>query len=418
MNYKTNNIHTVMGTLIPLATIIALVFVVYFGTATRWTFHPPWTIDYVNPMASALVQGRLDIPDPAMTYDLAHYNGKWYMTWGILASLVHIPFQLMAGGRFVPALYTSLLFGSLTVAVFWLILERIRKDWFPPTPLWQPVVYTFLYAFGTMQYYLSTVGSIWQVNQVVSSFFGVLGTAMIVKKNRSAWDYMMSSAWYGVALLGRPTVGLLIGIPISLFIQEIWKNKRGFTGWQKGIAILVPMLAAVLIVLGFNAARFGSPLETGHRFLTEAPDLAAKRERFGMLSFSYLPTNTWHMIVSPPRLRWENGIIMNIDLMGNSIFILSPMLLLALGTVFWIQSRRPYLSILVALWMGLIATAVPSLLYYNTGWVQFGYRYALDFSFLLVMLVYFWMSGKTRWWMAPLIIYTLWINYTGIQLLQ
>lgn len=418
MNSKRINLHAVASRLILMIAITGITFIVYFGTATRWTFHPPWTIDYVNPMASALMRGILDIPDPAMTYDLAHFNGRWYMTWGVLAAAVHIPMQLLAGGRYVPALYTCLLFGSITVVTFWWMLERVHKDWFPKAPGWPSIVYALFYAFGTMQYYLTTVGSIWQVNQVVSTFFGVLGTAIILKKNRSVGDYMMSSVWYGVALLGRPTVGLLISIPVCLVMYELWQKKSSDIIWKKGIAIFVPILVAVLIVFGYNAARFGDPLETGHQYLAEAPDLADKRERFGMLSFSYIPTNVWHMIILPPRWSWVHGPTMNIDLMGNSIFFLSPVLLFALGTWFWMRSRRPYLPIIVALWSGIFATAASSLLYYNTGWVQFGYRYALDFSFLLVVLVYFWMSGKLRSWMAPLVIYTLWVNYTGIRLLQ
>ncbi len=397
---------------------MVIVFVVYFGTATKWTFHPPWTIDYINPMANALLRGRLDIPDPAMTYDLARYNGRWYMTWGVLAAFVHIPLQMFVGGRYVPALYTSLLFGSFSVVALWWTLERVRKDWFPGTQVWQPVAYAFLYAFGSMQYYLSTVGSIWQVNQVVSTFFGVLGTAMILKKKRSIGDYWISSVWYGVASLGRPTVGLLIIIPLCLFIHELWEKKSGIIVWKKGLAIFVPILASVLIVFGYNAIRFGNPLETGHRYLAEAPDLAAKRERFGMLSFSYFPANAWHMIIAPPKFSWDGRVKMDIDLMGNSIFFLSPILLFALGTLFWIRSGCSYLPIVVALWTGIVVTAALSLLYYNTGWVQFGYRYALDFSFLLVILVYFWLGGRIRWWMVPLSAYTLWVNYTGIRLLQ
>ena len=399
MNFKGINKFAAASKLIPMVVIVAAVFVVYFGTATQWTFHPPWTIDYINPMAAALRQGRLDIPNPSMTYDLAFYNGRWYMTWGALAAAVHIPLQLLAGGRYVPALYTSLLFGSLTVGLVWLMIERIRKDWFPKAPAWHTIIFALLYAFGTMQYYLSTLGSVWQVNQVVSTFFGVLGMAMILKKKRSITDYLLSSAFCGIALLGRPTVGLLFVIPVFL-------SRKPY--------VLLPMLTAVFIVLAYNGVRFGNPLETGHRFLTEAPGLAAKREQYGMISLAYVPANAWHMILAPPRISWKNGLTLNIDLMGNSIFLLSPILFLALGTLPLIRLQ----SIVRALWLGMMLTAAASLLYYNTGWMQFGYRYALDFSFLLVILVYFWSAGRIRWWMAPLSLYTLWVNYTGIRLLQ
>lgn len=419
MNYNRSIIFAVIKNILFPVFLIAIVFIVYFGTATTWTFRPPWTIDFINPMAHALRQGRLDIPNPAMTYDLALYNGRWYMTWGALATIVHIPLQLVVGGRYVPALYTSLLFGSLTVGVVWQMLRQVRKDWFSEAPAWQTVALTFLYAFGTMQYYISTVGSIWQVNQVVSSFFGVSAIAVILKRKRSVRDYIASSALCGVALLGRPTVALLFVVPIFLFIDDIRRKVIELYVWKAVIAVTLPMLIAVTVVLAYNAARFGNPLETGHRFLTEAPELAVKRERYGMLSLSYLPTNVWHMIVSPPRFGWVKAPTMSIDLMGNSIFFLSPMLLFCLGTLPWIRSKkRGYVYIIRAIWLGILINATSSLLYYNTGWMQFGYRYALDFSFLLVILVYFWSAGRMRWWMVPLTVYTLWVNYVGIRLLQ
>ncbi len=392
--------------------LVGVVFIVYFGTATAWSFRPPWTIDYVNPMASAILRGRLDIPDPAMTYDLAQYHGKWYMTWGALAAVLQIPLQLMAGGRYVPALYTSLLYGSLTVGVLWWILERVRKEWFREASNYSAVSFALLYAFGSMQFYLSTVGSIWQVNQVVSTFFGVLGTVIIFRKKRTVTQYLSSSACYAVASLGRPTVGLLMIIPIVLWLCDEDRIR-------KLIAIILPLCMVLSIHFLYNAARFGSILETGHRYLTEAPELSLKRAQFGMLSPVFFPTNAWHMIVAPLQFSWRRGVTMDIDLMGNSIFWLSPMLLFSLGTLSWMwNGKHKYRTLLAAAWSGIALTAIASLFYYNTGWMQFGYRYALDFSFLLMILVYIWFQGRFRWWIIPLFIYTVWVNYTGIRLLQ
>lgn len=400
--------------------IMAIVFVVYFGTATKWTFHPPWTIDYINPMAKALLQGRLDIPDPAMTYDLAFYNGRWYMTWGILAAIVHIPLQLIVGGRYVPALYTSLLFGTLTVGVVWSMLLRIRDEWFSSASLWSCIVFVSMYAFGTMQYYMSTLGSIWHVNQVVSTFFGVAGVAVILKKKRTVWKYMTSSAFLGIALFGRPTVALLFIIPIVLLINDI-KQKRSFNMqlYQLIIGVCLPIFISLVFVGIYNKVRFGNPVDTGHKYLKEAIELAVKRERFGMLSLRYIPVNAWHMLVAPPKFAWNNRPTMQIDLNGNSIFFLSPLLIYFFGTLLFMRSKKRELILIIrALWMGIILTAVLSLLYYNTGWMQFGYRYALDFSFLLIILTYIWFNGKVYFWMVIPFVYTVWVNYAGILQLQ
>ena len=37
---------------------------------------------------------------------------------------------------------------------------------------------------------------------------------------------------------------------------------------------------------------------------------------------------------------------------------------------------------------------IPSLLIYSTGWMQFGYRYSLDVTAVLVLLSLFGMKGK------------------------
>ena len=41
----------------------------------------------------------------------------------------------------------------------------------------------------------------------------------------------------------------------------------------------------------------------------------------------------------------------------------------------------------VPLWLTVLATALPSLLYQNSGYVQLGYRFSLDYMVFLVMLL-------------------------------
>ena len=40
-----------------------------------------------------------------------------------------------------------------------------------------------------------------------------------------------------------------------------------------------------------------------------------------------------------------------------------------------------------ALWITVACVALPSLFYQNSGWVQFGYRFSLDYMVFLVMLI-------------------------------
>jgi hypothetical protein len=40
-----------------------------------------------------------------------------------------------------------------------------------------------------------------------------------------------------------------------------------------------------------------------------------------------------------------------------------------------------------ALWLTVAAVALPSLLYQNSGWFQFGYRFSLDYMVFLIALI-------------------------------
>jgi len=64
------------------------------------------------------------------------------------------------------------------------------------------------------------------------------------------------------------------------------------------------------------------------------------------------------------------------------------------------------------LWLCVAAVALPSLLYQNSGWVQFGYRFSLDYMALLIMLLA--IGGRPLTWLAKtLIIAGIAINLFG-----
>jgi hypothetical protein len=63
-----------------------------------------------------------------------------------------------------------------------------------------------------------------------------------------------------------------------------------------------------------------------------------------------------------------------------SLFVTTPLFALLL----WPRAR-PRLHL--ALWLTAAATALPGFLYQNTGYVQFGYRFSLDYTPYLFLLL-------------------------------
>src|SRR6185369_7649181 len=83
----------------------------------------------------------------------------------------------------------------------------------------------------------------------------------------------------------------------------------------------------------------------------------------------------------------------------------TPVLLLLL----WPREKNPLHK---ALWLCVAAVALPSLLYQNSGWVQFGYRFSLDYLVLLILLLAIGGRPFTRWTKA-LIAFGIAINLFG-----
>lgn len=65
---------------------------------------------------------------------------------------------------------------------------------------------------------------------------------------------------------------------------------------------------------------------------------------------------------------------------GISLLLTTPAILIAL----WARRPRP---LVVAAALSVLLLAVPLVLYYNTGWWQFGYRFSLDFMTPLFVLI-------------------------------
>ena len=96
------------------------------------------------------------------------------------------------------------------------------------------------------------------------------------------------------------------------------------------------------------------------------------------------------------------------DGLGMSIFLTSPGLLLALRAD-W-RSRMT-----IALGLTALAVLIPSLLYYGGGWLQYGYRYALDSIPFVMAIVGLAVARRgLPSWGKVLIVFGMVVNMLGV----
>jgi hypothetical protein len=139
----------------------------------------------------------------------------------------------------------------------------------------------------------------------------------------------------------------------------------------------VPLAVVGAILAWHNYARFGNPFEFGHRFLNvQWQDRIA---RFGLFNYHFLSRNLAAALVLLPRIMTRAPFV-KISHHGMSLLVTSPNLAYTV-----MPQERNHLT--KPLWLTIAAVAIPSLLYQNSGYIQFGYRFSLDYMVYFVVLL-------------------------------
>ncbi len=403
-----------------LLAIFFTVFFVYFGMSSKFTFKPKWALDYFNPLAQSIIHGHFDLVDPGTTYDLVHFRDKWYAPWGMLPALILIPLQLIRG-QFIPTIYLTMTFASLNVVIVYLLLLRMKREFFLDMKTRDIYLLLLLFAFGTTQFYVGTLGSVWHVDQMVTAFFGTLGIFVIFKKKRLFRDYMFSSILFSMALLGRATIVLGIILPGILYLWEFFKRtirKDRIEAFKRRFLIFgLPLLSFSIFFFLYNYARFQNPFEYGYKYIQEAPYLQRIRESNGILSLRNISTNLWYMIFEVPNLTFNRTVVLDFNLKGNSIFFLTPPFLAIFLTSPIVRKKKRFIvdPYITSLWAAVIVGMLPSLMIYSTGWMQFGFRYSLDITVMLLLLSVFGMKGRLNILYVLGILFSISMYVLGIQ---
>ena len=278
---------------------------------------------------------------------------------------------------------------------------------------------TALFAFGSVFYFVAVQGTVWFAAHVVAVPLIVLYLLWGTDVRRP----VLAGIALGCCFLTRPTTALLaiyFGVealraaraadapPIDAAALWPTRLRQWLAGvvWKdalRSVALFsAPILVVGAIAMWHNAARFDDPFEWGHTYLQIR--WRGRIETWGLFNYHYLGRNLGIFGASLPWLSGEAPYV-TISRHGLALWVTTPGLLLAL----WPKRTS---ATMVALWMALIPVALLNLTYQNSGWVQFGYRFGLDYLPLLFALL---ALGRRRFGpgFALLLIWSVAVNAFG-----
>lgn len=229
-----------------------------------------------------------------------------------------------------------------------------------------------LLCFGTVMFYVACQGSVWHAAHVA----GVVLALVYAYGSIEAKHPLLAGAALGAAALTRVPMAFMF----PLFIFEAFRMAGGLAHWRRTLRPVLlfaaPVVAFAVIGGVYNYTRFGVATEFGHTFLEVRQQLQI--EKYGLFSPHYFPRNFCVAFLQTPIVTSRFPFLV-ISGHGLALWFTTPALFLLIS-----RRRSP---IRLGLLVSIAFVALPSLFYQNTGWVQFGYRFSLDYMALLVLLI-------------------------------
>lgn len=375
---------------------------------------------------------------------VAHRETKYYVSFPPFPAVLMAPFVAIWGMNTNDVLFTVLLAG-FGPALLFLLLRRLVARGDSTRSVADDLWLTAVMAVGSVYYYSSVLGQVWYTAHVVSVLMVVLYVHASLDAKHPVWAGLFL-VW---GFLCRPEI--LFTAPF--FIWELTRslsspdtdetsaiaeraNEELFAFYDQGMKVwqavlLTPALlpyrivrrvflhvvytwkrldrktfakklilfAAPVALFGFGAGvlnilRFGKLTEFGHTYLNVR--WTARIQRYGLFNYTFLGRNLACLLALTPKIVAGPPFVQT-SWHGLALWITTPVFLFLL----WPRVKGPLHR---PLWLTTAFVAVPDLLYQNSGWVQFGYRFSLDYTIFLVCLLAIGGRPLTRWFKVLVII--------------
>lgn len=378
-----------------------VVFAIFMGD--RLKAHSP--DNHFAFLADAYLHGtlsvRCDVPSPHHEVcppggggnDWARYDNRWFVAFPSFPAVVYMPAVAIFGREF-PNRLLDLLLAALAPALLYLLLERLRERGHSIRSWRENVYFCLLFAFGTVYFFTAVQGSVWFVAHIVGCSLAVayvfyaldaasplLAGLFLGLTFHTRTSMLLGSIFFGLEALRTQRLATTVeGSPDDDLITRVARYFRGvdYPAALKKIALFsAPVLVSIGVYMLLNKLRFGDISDPGYRYLQIR--WQGRILRWGLFNYHYLSRN---LAIALTVLPFASRVApyVQVSRHGLALWVTTPQ---------YLELARPKRSSAVAVSLGVAAAAIAliDLLYQNSGWEQFGFRFSNDFAVLLIALL-------------------------------
>jgi hypothetical protein len=350
-----------------------------------------------------------------------------------LPAILLLPF-VAAWGHDADGQFIFSVVGAVDVGIAWWVLGAL------PIRRWVRLAATVFVAFGTVLWYAAQIGTTWYQAHVLAVGLALLAVGVALRIDRAAGAELemepeANAAWRRTLRPGPASIvrtwlagltldrrqflaGLLFGLACTSRLTVLFAApflvlvggggtwvRRGFSA---GLGTAIPVGALLL----YNLASTGHLIHPGYQFLYEQEagfyTTLGYNLSWGIEDPRYLPQNLGIMMFNTPAIAPSiypaglgGGEALCLDPAavrglfdrdcpialprdtGMSLLLTSPAYLLALPAVRRLRRSR----LIAGASLAVLIVAFVNLMHFSQGWVQFGYRFSLDFVPWALLLV-------------------------------
>ena len=323
-------------------------------------------------------------------FDHAFYDGHYYMYFGVVpVFLLFVPLKLL--GITLASSQGTQVFAAFAVAGFFALFGELRRRYAKElsfaslisisvaasfVSLWYAVKYPALYCTAIVS---GICLAVWGLYFAVKAFAGDMEKGTILKA-------ILASTCGALVFGCRPTIGFVSIVYLPLiwyFVRKNWSEMSKGQKWRLAIGFCLPYIIVATLLMTYNYVRFDNPFEFGQTYQLTLVD-----QHLYMDDSFKLGTEFWKRL-------WEDVKFYFIGwtplserfpyIHEDGFLYLFPIVLL--GLVALAPSKKEHkpakgfaLSILIT---------IVCIIFLQTKWSpNVLRRYAMDFGFLLMVLVF------------------------------
>lgn len=347
------------------------------------------------------LQGHLDLGQNYSYLEIAEYNGKYFVSFPPIPSVLLLPLCLMFGDH-PPDTMVAVCLGLVGA------LYALKLAWLTGRCGFSSVFWAFFVTAGSNFLHVGFSADVWYFAQTSSFAFTMMALYYAI-------DERLDTGWVPLFALSlafgcRPLQIIYLPLITLLLFQKLKRN--GVTIRKAAIRYwwwFLPPLAVGIGLMVLNAARFGDPFQFGHDYL---PEFAVEKIN-GQFSLAYLRGNWSRLWLLPD---FDRGLAGFPIFDGCAFWLFSP-IFLPLPILLCRRWRNVIQKPTILLMVALILTHFSALCCHATmgGW-QFGNRYTVDalpVLFCALMLLLQGDERDTALIMYPLCLWGLGLNLVG-----